>query len=405
MKRIILAAVLLLSVQCFAQISDSVQLGAGYGSESYYSFNNGEMANVDNSNWDLAFDLSGFGAAIRFNRRIDVLYLYPGTTADWATLDTTGISSWDQYIDGYDNWSEGALNAPADIANPADLGWGVYNSVTHFTDGNRLFVIELGSGVFKKLFVEQLASGVYTFKHANLDNSDEVDKTITKSSYSDLNFIYYVLESDQTVNREPASSGWDIVFTNYVLELGPGYFGGVTSVLHNLGLSTSEVTGVPSASAVAGTYDDMISTIGYDWKSYDFATGSYLIEDSNTYFVEIASGEVWKLVFTGFNGSIDGKIFFTKELVEGTALREETTLNQVKMYPNPAAERINFTSDELIKKIEIHGVNGQLVSSTENINQEARIEISTQELNDGFYLVRILTSENKLNIKKLIVKH
>src|SRR5687768_1292290 len=101
MKTSLLIASLCMGLAASAQELDSVILGSGYNNESYYSFETGEVVNISNTNWDLAFEMSAFGSTIRMNRRVDVLYLYPGTVSNWATLDTAGHSAWDQYIDGY----------------------------------------------------------------------------------------------------------------------------------------------------------------------------------------------------------------------------------------------------------------------------------------------------------------
>ncbi|MFT6443461.1 MAG: hypothetical protein ACJASM_003022, partial [Salibacteraceae bacterium] len=114
MKRVLLCSFgLLASVLAFGQTSDMVSLGAGYANESYYSFENGEVSNVDNQNWHLAFDLSPFGSTVRLNRKQAELYDSEQTIADWGTtIDTTGqFTVWNQHINGYDWWNEGAMDA------------------------------------------------------------------------------------------------------------------------------------------------------------------------------------------------------------------------------------------------------------------------------------------------------
>lgn len=120
-------------------VNDSVAIEPGYMNQSYYNLQSGEVSNISNNDWDLAFDVSAFGAAIRLNRRIDNIYVAPIDTADWLSLDTTGYITWDEYSDGYDAWANGALNAPADPEVAEDLGWGLYNTITHATIGNRIF--------------------------------------------------------------------------------------------------------------------------------------------------------------------------------------------------------------------------------------------------------------------------
>ena len=63
MKRLLLCSIGFTTL-AFGQTTDMVSLDAGYTNESYYSFANGEVANVDNYDWDLAFELSAWGAGI-----------------------------------------------------------------------------------------------------------------------------------------------------------------------------------------------------------------------------------------------------------------------------------------------------------------------------------------------------
>ena len=223
------------------QVEDSIEMLPGYTNESYYSMENGEQANVDNTNWDLAFDLSGFGASIRTNEHIGTeVYVYPNGT-DWANVDTTGMA-WNTFHNSETTWAIGALDQSNNPSDPFDLGWGTYNPVTHQITGDSIHIIKLASGDYKKLMIESLASGVYSFKHADLNGANEVSNTVTKGNYTDKNFAYYSITNDVVIDREPANNTWDIVFTKYVGELGPGTYYGVTGVLSNNGVHVRAVS-------------------------------------------------------------------------------------------------------------------------------------------------------------------
>lgn len=408
MKKSLLIIAAGFGLNSISQTLDSVILGAGYANESYYSLANGEVANVSNLNWDLAFDLSPFGSTIRMNRKTDVLYLYPGTAADWSTVDTAGHLNWEQYIDGYTSWSEGALNAPADISNPVDLGWGNYNTITHITEGSRLFVIKLDDDSYRKLLIETLASGVYTFKYANIDGSNEVSETITKSTYTGQNFIHYSILNETVVDREPASADWDLVFTNYVLELAPNYYSGVTGALSNSTfrtLTTAKVNGVPAADAnyATATYTDEANTIGYDWKTFNMGTFSYDIPDSLCYFVKDENDNTWKIVFTGFVGSSNGKIYFTKEQITFASTLENNP-NSFSIYPNPAADLI-YLNGENLKLVNIHNSAGQLIYSETLAEGQSLYTIPVSDLNAGLYILQVTTTENEIITKKLTIQN
>lgn len=383
-----------------AQVSDMVSLGAGYTNESYYSFQNGEVANVDNYNWDLSFDLSSWGAAVRLNRKNATLYTYSGSTADWSTLDTTGLATWEQPMNGFDYWEEGAVSNAADPQNPFDLGWGEYNPTTHQIIGSRIFVLEFTSGEYKKFMVESLISGAYAIRMADLNGANEVADTITKTNYSGKNFVYYDVLNDSIIDREPLSADWDVVFTNYLQELAPGYIGGLTSVLHNYNTVVSEVSGVPTANATAGVYDTTIATIGSDWKSFSMSTFTYEIVDSLCYFVKTQNEDVWKLVFTGFDGSSTGNIYFTKEQVEFAGIVEEMGANLV-VYPNPANNEINVNFPHEIAEMNLVNISGRVVASqVSNLSQ-----LNVSNLPSGVYFLNVIDTEGRVATQKINIQH
>jgi len=75
-----------------------------------------------------------------------------------------------------------------------------------------------------------------------------------------------------------------------------------------------------------------------------------------------------------------------------------STLN---IYPNPAKESINITSDNIIDKIEIYSISGQSIySSVENSNN---ISVNIQELTQGVYLLKVFTL-NDIVVKRFAVK-
>jgi len=401
MKQLLLIS-LGFSTIAFGQVNDSVSLNAGYANESYYSFENGEVANVDNQNWHLAFELSSWGAAIRLNRKQAELYNPETAATNWGTtIDTTGMFGiWDQYINGYDYWTEGAINKAADAGDPFDMGWGLYNSITHQIIGSRVFVLKFQNGMCRKLLIESLIGGDFIFKHADLDGANEVSQTITKADYSGKNFVYYNVLSDQITDREPASADWDVVFTNYVLELGPGYFGGVTSVLHNDGVVVSEIAGVPVALASYSNWDTTIATIGYDWKSFNMGTFQYEMVDSLCYFVQTEAGDVWKLVFTGFGGSASGKIYFSKEQVEFANVPVYEGAN-LMVYPNPANGLVHISYSHDVKELRLINTNGQTVLT--KVSEMTSINVSN--VDEGLYFLQVTDGTGRTATERVMIQH
>lgn len=402
----IIASVFVVGTVSAQVVNDSVSVAAGYVNQSYYSLESGEVSNISNNDWDLAFDASAFGATIRINRRIDNIYVAPIDTADWASLDTVGYASWDEYVNGYDSWAQGALNAPANPDVAEDLGWGIYSTITHATNGNRIFLVQQSDGIFKKLWIKKLAGGTYTFVHANIDNTEEETVSILKSDYSDKNFVYYELSTASILDREPNSSEWDLVFTNYVDEVAPGYFYGLTGVLTNNETFTYRSSGVPvnEADYLGGVFTPAISEIGYDWKSFNMETFSYDILDSLCYFVQTQAGDVWKIVFTGFTGSVDGKMYFSKEKIETASI---PTFDQatISCYPNPATDVLTIKAvGQDLTQIEMYNVNGQSVYSTNEI-ASSNSQIDVSGLSNGIYFLHVQTASGNTSNHRIVIAH
>ena len=99
MKKSLLITIALTTVflnQILAQSYDQISLTPGYLNQSFYSLENGEAANIDNTNWDLAFATATMSSSIRINGGMGTeLYSYPlGDTTDWNSFNSTSISSW-----------------------------------------------------------------------------------------------------------------------------------------------------------------------------------------------------------------------------------------------------------------------------------------------------------------------
>ena len=159
-----LLAALCLIILGNAQTTVTVSTNAGNSVQTYYSLQNGDQGTAALADWDLAFEITGFTASIRANTQKGMqVYKAPYTVAQWAALDTTGMANgWAMVHDSDTSWSHGALNDGL-TANEFDLGWGVYNQVTHIVTGDSLFVVKLANGDWKKLRIDGLATSTYLF--------------------------------------------------------------------------------------------------------------------------------------------------------------------------------------------------------------------------------------------------
>ena len=253
-----------------------------------------------------------------------LLYSVPGKTAeDWShPLDTTGMAvSWPLWYNSTDTWSNGAFNMGIDYSS-GNFGWGEYNMATHVVSGTELYVILLPDKSLRKIMIESLSGGVYTFRYAALDGSNEVVATIAKSAFAGKGFAYYSISEGHEVDREPAMTDWDLLFGKYETKIS-GMQYPVTGVRSNQGVRVARVvTGSPTTAMApdASAFSGAITTIGHDWKTF---TGSeYRVSDSLAFFVQDTTGAVYRMVFTGFGGSASGDFVFNQDALDVSSVED-----------------------------------------------------------------------------------
>jgi len=294
--------------------ADSIAMGTGYAEDVYYSLENGVVQSSPRSNWDIAFSTNPMTSTVLINEGYGIeLFAYPnGDLSAWDNVDITNLDQWTPMYNAEDTtWMNGAFDRNA-MGHP-DYGWGLYNTQNHDVIGDSLFIIKLSDGTFKKIAIEKRAAMTNSFfiKYGDIGSAG-VSKEISCADYTSKNFIYFSLTTGEVVDNEPASADWDIVFTKYYDESIP-YI--VTGVLTNENYQTAKVQGIDTELATPedGVYSKYINVIGSDWKSYNRGTSTYDIEQDLSYFVKTQTEEVYKIIFTGTDGSATGKMVFTVE--------------------------------------------------------------------------------------------
>ena len=370
-----------------------VSMAAGYGEQVFYSMNNGEVATADLSTWDLAFTTDPFDAAIFVNDHKGIqVYEYMGSISDWATLDTTGMLS-TAIFNTDTSWSVGVLNNPVSLTpSPFDFGWGQYNPVTHIVTGNRIFILNFMDGTSRKILVETLNLGTFNFKYAMLDGTDEQQMSVNGTTYNTKNFWYLDMETATVLDLEPVSDEWDITFTRYSSEILPGAHYLVTGVFQNKGIQASEARGVLSENANWTNHplESQRNIIGFDWKEFSMETFSWLLEDSLSYFVKDQGEQIWKIVFTGFGGSGNGNIEFTKEMVGSVGLSEIEKIS-FSVFPNPSEGIIQWNLPEGMNgaQISLMDMSGRTLVQA-RVTQEGMQQMDLSQLSAGMYLLQIV---------------
>lgn len=390
-------------------ITDTVSMGNQYANQKWYSLLNDEQGSAPKNNWDIAFECAPYGSSILINSVIGTkLWLFTsGDTALWSTLDTTGmVASWPMRYNSDTSWSLGAFSQPQ--MSQYDQGWGVYNPVTHYVDGDSLYVIKLSNNSYRKIWIKQLASGTFTFRYASLDNSGDTTVQILKSDFTGKVFGYYSIQNNAQLDREPLASSWDLLFTQYTAFIPNPY--GVTGVLANNGILVAQAYPIDVTTAQWTDYTSVtaINEIGYDWKTFNTQTFQYEIADSLVYFVQDLSGNMWKVIFTGFGGSTTGNFIFTKEQVGTATVNDDGHTQSLALYPNPVSEG-NFTVITSLGQSETGTVTttdatGRIVL-TESLqgNGLQQTTINTEGWTSGIYFVTVVSDGISLT-QKLIVQ-
>ncbi|MCC6251480.1 MAG: T9SS type A sorting domain-containing protein [Bacteroidia bacterium] len=415
MKKNLLAFAFSLSVFSLSaqMVNDTVSLSPTYANQSWYSLESGNKGSAPKNNWDLAFEISGFGTSVHINSiNGTMLWTYPNGAIDaFATADTAGITGWTPQYNSDTSWVLGAFDRNMVLSNANDVGWGVYNPITHNIIGDSLFIIKLANGDYKKIAIESVIGGGYNFKYANIDGSNEVSHFISKSSFSGKNFGYYSLQNDSELDREPvASVNWDLLFTQYTAFIPVPYT--VAGVLLNKGVRAVKVAGVGDVDNYndwfTHNFETPINIIGSDWKS--FTGGAWEIQDSLLYFVKSKNGDIWKVVFTGFGGSATGNYIFKKEKLSTTGINDADISSSVSIsvYPNPAnSENVylicNFENNFSNASYTIYDLSGRAIENQKISTQKGMnvYNINSSVLSSGVYLLSI-NVDGKIINQKLI---
>tara|TARA_B100001121_G_C18572500_1_gene565693 strand:- start:28 stop:927 length:900 start_codon:yes stop_codon:yes gene_type:complete len=298
----------------------------------------------------------------------------------------------------------GAFTQINDPDNDFDLGWGIYDIITHIVTGDKVFVLMLPTGEYKKITIISLASGVYTFKYADINGENEYEIEIAKNDFSGKLQAYFNLSSNQILDYEPEAS-WDFLFTRYVEDLGDEYYYGVTGVLnrHTIGSYQADNLFDPF---VDQTYDenllnDSVNCIGYDWKEYSMGSGYSLVDD-RCYFVYDDLGMTWRVVFTGFEGMSTGNIQLGKIKLE-SSYTNDLENDYLSIYPNPASQedQIQIKNISEIESIRVMSSDGKTVFHEDISGLTSYIYLP--QLESGLYIIEYLI-QNKRKVDKFVVQ-
>lgn len=404
MKKLLLS-IGLAPIALFAQdiTYDEFSMNPGYENMVFYSMDSGVVGEEIMASWDLAFDVRSMGSSVRINGGQGTVLYNAGDLDEWENIDDTFIdmtAKLSQLRNDNSSWSSGAFSQGGD--GMFDLGWGIYDMVTHVVTSDKVFVIALPDGSWKKIAILSLESGTYSFQYANLDGSEFVEDQLMKSNYPDKVLAFYSISNQMELDLEPIEE-WDLVFLRYVEQIQPEVFYGVTGALVHPNTGIHMLEGLNDPFIDGEMNFDMLSyeanAVGYDWKSY--AGGTYSLADDRCYFVQTNAGSQWRLVFTGFEGSTTGNIEIGKILETGVSVANAERLNW-NVFPNPARENseIFVQGNFEVEDASLTNMAGVVVYTTALNAWSGTIHL--QDVSPGMYILNLNTDKGIINHRLLI---
>ena len=385
-----------------------ISMGNNYANQIFYSMQNGEIKNISNDNWDLAFTTDQYASTIRTNdgKGVELYTYHLGDTSDWQNINVSILNNLSSGMYNSEiSWYDGAFENNS-LGHP-DYGWGVYNMINHNVTGDSLYIIKTINGNWKKIWIQELTTaGEYIFKFANLDGSNEITQSILKTNYTDKNFIYFSIDQNTIIDREPISSEWDITFTKYISPVQAMPYP-VTGVLTNNNTEVAKATGVTDPLTYFDysnhNFNNEINSIGYDWKSYQ---GSFVVDANRCYFIKDKNENIWRLVFNSFDGMSTGNVEFNTELIFNTSSENINKASSLNVFPNPTTQNTNlifdFEEECLINIYDISGV--QVYSNQLNSTGLELINLPTGNFDAGLYFLVVYKENRVLAKEKLIVQ-
>jgi hypothetical protein len=311
--------------------------------------------------------------------------------ADFATVDTSGWNSWNQIHDSDTLLWMGAFNRNVDLTDVYNYGWGGYNFGAHSVLGDSLFLIQMPNGTLKKFAIlKNEWDTAFVVKFSNIDNSSTNTVTIPKKPYKTKNFVYYDLNTATILDREPASSTWDIQYCLYTDANGSRKIGAL------INKSCTAENNWATTCNQNEKYDVRYNSMGEFGMGND--TLAEIITDQNIH-IQTPNGN-YNMSFGPNNPSTNTFVFTSVSCANATGIEANSTL-KATLFPNPTSGVIQLEVEAFSgKSIAISDIAGKTLLQQELNNTSTTIDCNT--FAEGIYLLRI-AGQGKNEVKRFVV--
>lgn len=270
-----------------------VEMGNYYENQLWVDIESGQIVGSQNRySWDIAFEGSGENGFVFLNG---------------AKLVRAALSDkpWEETI----SYAGLIFSIDASNGRTDSLAIGEWQSHKKIIVIDKGYTAEGRPAGYAKLELISLTEGKYTFRYANLDGSNERVQEISVNA--DYNTLMYSFEEHKLLNHPPKKGEYDLFFTQYVTHL---YETGSTTptdyLVNGVLLNPANVQALYlTGELFENVTEDILSSvtltnqqdaIGYDWKIYNFDTGTYVVDNKKTYLVQDRKGFLYKMHFVDF---------------------------------------------------------------------------------------------------------
>lgn len=273
-----------------------VEMGNNYENQVWVDFETGEVVGSQNRYiWDIAFEGSGENGFVYLNGA--KLVRAALSDKSWSeTTSSTGLT----------------FNIDASSGNTDSLAIGNWQSHKKIIVLDKGYTEKGGLAGYAKLEITSLSGGKYTFRYADLNGANEVNTTVNTDA--DYNTLMFSLTDNKVLTNQPKKNEYDLFFTQYATFL---YESGstvpvnylVNGALINpvnvqaLYLKDGVFADITEETLNTVTLSNQQDAIGYDWKTYNFDAGTYLVDTKKVFLVKDRKGFYYKMHFVDFYNS------------------------------------------------------------------------------------------------------
>jgi hypothetical protein len=280
--------------------SETFALGQNYSTQIYFDLATGSVIFTNPiTSWDLGFRSDPGGYQILLNSGV-VAGAFDVGAVPFESVTSSGGAQWRNDRPGGE-WDSTAIGA-----------WWQGDGDAVSSRGH-VYLIDRGYDTlgrrrgYAKLMVLGADAHGFRIRFAKLDGTDDHTATIERDTARNVTGFSFE-QGGAPVAIEPPKGSWDIVFTRYThVFYDPGYTPyGVTGVLLNRSLTTAAIDSIDDFDAITAAdtsrllFTPALNTIGYEWKTYDLATGNYTVNTRRIFIVRRRNGFTFRLRFVEF---------------------------------------------------------------------------------------------------------